>query len=133
MIAERKKQALDETNQVLSNQQGLIERTKSNIVSAMNIGCNTKEEYANMMTQLTEYNSTRKETHKTKIENQVSSFQQSKGISNTMVNGKNLVLSRNQENNKGFVNTLGITLMVTFIVGFVVGITYMLCRLWIGG
>lgn len=133
MIAERKKQALDETNQVLSNQQGLIERTKSNIVSAMNIGCNTKEEYVNMMTQLTEYNSTRKETHKTKIENQVSSFQQSKGISNTMINGKNLVLSRNQENNKGFVNTLGIALMVTFIVGFVVGITYMLCRLWIGG
>lgn len=133
VVAERKKQALDETNQVLNNQQGLIEKTKGNVLTAMNIGCNTKEEYTNMTTQLIEHNSTTKETHKNRIEKQVTSFQQSKGITNTMTNGKNFILTRSQENNKGFVNTLGIVLMVTFIVGFVTGITYMLCKLWIGG
>ena len=136
--ASRKKKAVEETNQVLANQQSAIENAKNNVLNSMNIKCQNKQEFVNMTTQMTEHSSTTKETHKTKIESQITEFQATKGITNTMVNTKNPTLVRkqnpnNHNNNSGFANTLTIILVVTFVVGFVAGITYMLCRFLIGG
>lgn len=136
--AERKKKVIDETNQVLSNQQLVIENAKKSVVNSVNIGCQNKLEIINMTTQITEHNSSKDETHKNAIENQVSAFQQSKGTLNVPTNEKNPTLvkkqnSTNHNQNSGFASTLSIIMITTFIVGFVAGITYILCKLWIGG
>lgn len=136
--AERKKKVIDETNQVLSNQQLVIENAKRSVVNSVNIGCQNKLEIINMTTQITEHNSSKDETHKNAIENQVSAFQQSKGTLNVPTNEKNPTLvkkqnSTNHNQNSGFASTLSIIMITTFIVGFVAGITYILCKLWIGG
>ena len=101
----------------------------------MNIGCQSKEEFVNMTTQMIEYGSTAKETHKAKIENQITEFQATKDISNTIVNTKSPTLVRkqnpdNHNNNSGFANTLAIILVVTFIASFVAVITYTICSKW---
>lgn len=136
--AERKKKVIDETNQVLSNQQLVIENAKRSVVNSVNIGCQNKLEIINMTTQITEHNSSKDETHKNAIENQVSAFQQSKGTLSVPTNEKNPTLvkkqnSTNHNQNSGFASTLSIIMITTFIVGFVAGITYILCKLWIGG
>ena len=136
--AERKKKVIDETNQVLSNQQLVIGNAKNSVISAVNIGCQNKEEFINMTTQITEHNSSKNETHKNAIENQVSAFQQSKGTLSVPTNDKNPTLvkkqnSTNHNQNSGFASTLSIIMITAFIVGFVAGITYILCKLWIGG
>ena len=84
-----------------------------------------------MTTQITEHNSSKDETHKNAIENQVSAFQQSKGTLSVPTNDKNPTLvkkqnSTNHNQNSGFASTLSIIMITTFIVGFV-------CKLWIGG
>ena len=136
--AERKKKVIDETNQVLSNQQLVIGNAKNSVISAVNIGCQNKEEFINMTTQITEHNSSVNERHKSTIENQVSTFQQSKGTSSINVNEKNPILVKKQNStshnqSSGFASTASIIMIVTFIVGFVVGITYMICKFMIGG
>ena len=133
--ASRKKKAVVETNQVLKNQQSAIENAKNNVLNSMNIGCQSKEEFVNMTTQMTEYHSTAKETHKAKMENQITEFQATKDISNTIVNTKSPTLVRkrnpdNHNNNSGFANTLAIILVVTFIASFVAVITYTICSKW---
>ena len=133
--ASRKKKAVEETNQVLKNQQSAIENAKNNVLNSMNIGCQSKEEFVNMATQMIEYGSTAKETHKAKIENQITEFQATKDISNTIVNTKSPTLVRKQNpdnynNNSGFANTLAIILVVTFIASFVAVITYTICSKW---
>lgn len=133
--ASRKKKAVEETNQVLKNQQSAIENAKNNVLNSMNIGCQSKEEFVNMTTQMIEYGSTAKETHKAKIENQITEFQATKDISNTIVNTKSPTLVRkqnpdNHNNNSGFANTLAIILVVTFIASFVAVITYTICSKW---
>ena len=135
--AERKKKVIDETNQVLSNQQLVIENAKRSVANSVNIGCQNKLEIINMTTQITEHNSSKNETHKNAIENQVSTFQQSKGTLSVHTNDKNPTLvkkqnSTNHNQNSGFASTLSIIMITTFIVGFVAGITYILCKLWIG-
>lgn len=136
--AERKKKVIDETNQVLSNQQLVIGNAKNSVISAVNIGCQNKEEFINMTTQITEHNSSVNERHKSTIENQVSTFQQSKGTSSINVNEKNPILVKKQNStshnqSSGFASTASIIMIVTFIVGFVAGITYMICKFMIGG
>ena len=58
---ERKKQVLNETNRVLANQQRTIESAKNNVVNAMNIGCESKEEYSTVVTQMTQQQTTKKD------------------------------------------------------------------------
>ena len=133
--ASRKKKAVEETNQVLKNQQSAIENAKNNVLNSMNIGCQSKEEFVNMTTQMTEYHSTAKETHKAKMENQITEFQATKDISNTIVNTKSPTLVRkqnpdNHNNDSGFANTLAIILVVTFIASLVAVTTYTICSKW---
>ena len=135
--AERKKKVIDETNQVLSNQQLVIGNAKRSVANSVNIGCQNKLEIINMTTQITEHNSSVNERHKSTIENQVSTFQQSKGTLSINVNEKNPILEKKQNltshnQSSGFASTLSIIMITTFIVGFVAGITYMICKFMIG-
>ena len=138
---DRKKKVLEETNEVLANQQKTIETAKDTIKTSINMGCETKEEISNISTQITEYNTTNNNQKKITIEQSISSFQQSKGMSNgyTETMGQVYQLKRTNSNNNnnnlsnGFGNVLSLTLIVTFIIGVSVGIGYMLFKLSIGG
>lgn len=135
---ERKKQVINETNQVLANQQVAIENAKNNVVIAMNIGCESKYEYSNMVTQMTQQQSTRKESQKKRIEEHITSFQYSKTGEKTYSQGMGQVKQLKKENNNhnsssGFTDALLLTLIVTFVIGVAVGIGYMLYRISIGG
>lgn len=135
---ERKKQVINETNQVLANQQVAIENAKNNVVNAMNIGCESKYEYSNMVTQMTQQQSTKKESQKQRIEEHITSFQYSKTGEKTYTQGMGQVKQLKKENNNhnsssGFTDALLLTLIVTFVIGVAVGIGYMLYRISIGG
>ena len=140
---ERKKQVLNETNQVLANQQRTIESAKNNVVNAMNIGCESKEEYANIILQLTEYHATKDETRKRSIENNISNFKKEKeesinaprSSSPSKEKPKALtkatthqtgVIDESDYANNGFANTIILTILATLAVGIIVGIIYML-------
>ena len=140
---ERKKQVLNETNQVLANQQRTIESAKNNVVNAMNIGCESKEEYANIIIQLTEYHATKDETRKRSIENNISNFKKEKeesinaprSSSPSKEKPKALtkatthqtgVIDESDYANNGFANTIILTILATLAVGIIVGIIYML-------
>lgn len=134
---ERKKHVINENNQVLANQERIIVNAKNNIVNAMNIGCETKIEYSNMITQMTQHQSTKQETQKQKLENHITSFQQSKTGKKTYSQDMGQVRQLKKENNhnssSGFTYALLLTLIVTFVIGVAVGIGYMLYRINIGG
>lgn len=141
---DRKKKVIEETNQVLANQQRTIETAKGTIKTAVDIGCETKEEISNISTQITEHNTTNDNEKKNTIEKSISNFQQSKGISNrhTEIKGQAYQLKRinnsnngnnNNNSNHGFVNVLTLSLVVTFIIGVCVGIGYMLYKFTIAG
>lgn len=134
---ERKKQVINETNQVLANQERTIENAKNNIVNAMNIGCETKIEYSNMITQMTQHQSTKQESQKQRLESHITSFQQSKTgertYSQEMRQAKQLKKENNHNSSSGFTDALLLALIVTFVIGVAVGICYMLYRISIGG
>ena len=135
---ERKKRVINETNQVLANQQVAIENAKNNVVNAMNIGCESKYEYSNMVTQMTQQHSTKKESQKQRIEEHITSFQYSKTGKKTYSQGMGQVMQLKKGNNNhssssGFTDALLLTLIVTFVIGVAVGIGYMLYRISIGG
>lgn len=136
----RKKLAMEETNQVLANQQRVIESARANVVNAMNIGCETKSEFSNMMTQITEHGTTKNGSSKSQLEEHITGFQQSKGISNDysikkeqsyqLKKVKNDSTTSSSQN--GFINAVTLSLIVTFVIGIAVGIGYMLYRISIG-
>ena len=138
---ERKKQVINETNQVLANQQRTIESAKNNVVNAMNMGCENKEEYSGVVTQMTQHQSTKSDTQKAQIEQNISSFQQAKveqkANSQSIDKPKVLKKTNNNQSNhtssSGFANTITLALIVTFVIGIAVGIGYMLYKSAIGG
>ena len=65
---ERKKQAIIEVKQVLENQRRTIERAKNNVINAANIGCENKNEYSAVITQMTQHQTTKSEIQKMRIE-----------------------------------------------------------------
>ena len=135
---ERKKLVIQETNQILSNQQKAIENSKETFLTAMNMGCSDKQEYSNTITQITQHKTTTNEQQKIQIESHLSSFQESKGISvakdkTYQLTRKNPTQSNISDSNKGFVNVIILSLVVTFVIGFAIGIGYMLYRFTTGG
>ena len=137
----KKKQVINETNQVLANQQRTIESAKNNVVNAMNMGCENKEEYSGVVTQMTQHQSTKSDTQKAQIEQNISSFQQAKveqkANSQSIDKPKVLKKTNNNQSNhtssSGFANTITLALIVTFVIGIAVGIGYMLYKSAIGG
>jgi len=141
-MLERKKKTIDETNQVLTNQQSTIETAKRSVMASVEMGCESKEEIVNISTQLTEYSTTKNDSHKTQIGTQMAEFQQTqsnesglgqnKGWSYTLrPNGAPTSHVDSGEHN-GFTNVLSLSLIVTFACGVIFGITYMLLKMWMG-
>ena len=138
---ERKKQVINETNQVLANQQRTIESAKNNVANAKNIGCESKEDYSSVVTQMTQHQSTKSQTQKSQIEQNISTFQQLKGEqkanSQSINKPKALKKTNNNQSNhtssSGFTNTMTLALIVTFVIGIAVGIGYILYKSTIGG
>lgn len=134
---ERKKQLINEINQVLVSQKRAIENLKNNIVNAMKIGCETKIEYSNMITQITQYQSTKLESQKQRIERHITSFQQSKTGKKTYFQEtgqiKHLKKENNQNSTSGFMDALLLTLIVMLVIGMAVSVGYMLYKINIGG
>ena len=103
----------------------------------MNMGCERKEEYTNVVTQLTEHNTTKSLEHKQQIEEHISSFQQTKtgetGLQNQIGQTKQLKKTNSNPNSSnGFVDVILLSLFVTFVIGVAVGIGYMLFKISIG-
>ena len=55
-----------------------IENVKNNVINAMNIGCRSKLEYSNIVTQMIQCRSTKNQIQKQKIEEHIASFQYTK-------------------------------------------------------
>ena len=136
---ERKKLASNETSEVLNNQKKAIARAKDSTFAAMSMGCKNKQEYSNMITQITQHKTTKNGQQKVQIENHVSNFQESKGVAHTNAKPLKLIkknpnITNNGDNsNKGFVNVVALIIVLIFIIGVAVGIGYMLYRFGIGG
>lgn len=135
---ERKKKTIEDTNQVLANQQRTIETAKTTIKTAIEMGCERKEEIANISTQITEHNCTNSESKKEKIEQNILKFQQSKGMQSGFLETKGQAyqlkrINNNSNSSNGFINVITLSLIVTFVIGIAVGIGYMLYRISIGG
>ena len=131
----RKKQALNEKNLVLANQQRTLDTAESNVFAAMNMGCETKDEYKNFITQMTQYQSTNNKNQKEKIEQNISNYRQSKTEqkNNSQNVDKPKVLKKtNHTSSSGFVNAinLAIIIVVIIVVGIVIG--YILYKSTIG-
>jgi len=91
-----------------------------------------------MTIQITQFQSTKRETQKLLIEEHISSFQKNKAGKNTYSQNVGQVKQIKKENNShnsssGFTDALSLTLIVTFVIGVAVGIGYMLYRFSIGG
>ena len=71
LYIERKRLAIVDTKNALSNEETLIANTKESIINAIDNGCKTKEEITNTVTQITEYNTTKNEEHKREIESRL--------------------------------------------------------------
>ena len=123
-----------------------MENAKNNVITATNIGCQTKVEYANVIPQMTEYQTTKNENKKRKIEDNIANFQQTKNSkekessTSSQSKEKPKILTKAtahqtgtetssespKNSNTGFANTIILTILATFSIGVIVGILYML-------
>ncbi len=141
---DRKKKTLEETKKVLSNQQRALNGAKNSVITAMNIGCQNKDEYSNIITQITQYNTTNNETQKVQIEEHINSFQQSKLGGNThgQSEGQSKALvrfnpnipkkngndSQNVFNSSGYINIFILILILLLAVCFGIGMGYLIYK-----
>ena len=119
-IISRKWKAFKEIDSILLKQQQVLELAKNNTINAIDIGCETKYEYANIITLLTQYYTSRTENQKNQIAQSISNFSQVK--SNANENVYQLLKSQNNsfKSHKGFIDLA--TLILLFIVILVFGI-----------
>ena len=129
---ERKKQAYNETNQVLINQQKVIETAKNNVLNAMNMGCETKMEYSNMITQITQYQSTKNVSQKQLLESNINEFKQSK-YSQEYVQLRKKEKKNDNNFSSGFANSIFIIIIVLFLIIVAIFIGCILHKMGIGG
>lgn len=129
---ERKKQAYNETNQVLINQQKVIETAKNNVLNAMNMGCETKMEYSNMITQITQYQSTKDVSQKQLLESNINEFKQSK-YSQEYVQLRKKEKKNDNNFSSGFANSIFIIIIVLFLIIVAIFIGCILHKMGIGG
>ena len=131
---ERKKQAIKEIKPVLNNQKHAIENSKNTVVNANGIGCESREEYSTVVTQMTQQQTTRSESQKLVLEHQLSSFQESKAEQKTTSQSidKPKVMQKTNNNqgsntsSSGFTNTITLALIFSFVCGILFMLFYML-------
>ena len=131
---ERKKQAIIEVKQVLENQRRAIERAKNNVINAANIGCENKNEYSAVITQMTQHQTTKSEIQKMRIEQNLSSFQSSKNEqkNNSQSIDKPTVMKKTNDNqghntsSSGFVNIIALSMIIILVCSILFIIVYIL-------
>ena len=130
----RKQQAINETNKVLNKQKQIIKNATYNVDNAINIGCESKEDYSNMITKMTQQQTTKNEIQKMRIDQEIANFQKSKTDQkvNSQNNEKPKVMTKtnnsqgNNSSSKGFSYIMTLALIVSFICGALFMIVYML-------
>lgn len=134
---ERKKQAYNETNQVLINQQKVIETAKNNVLNAMDMGCESKMEYSNMITQMTQYQSTKDVSQKQLLESNINEFKQSKqgqkSYSQEYVQERKKEKKNDNNFSSGFANSIFIIVIVLLLIIGAIFIGCILHKTSIGG
>ena len=131
---ERKKQAVIEAKYVLENQRRAIERAKNNVINAANIGCENKNEYSAVITQMTQQQTTKSEIQKMQIEQNLSSFKNSKTnqTTNTQSIDKPKVMKKTNNNQgyntsfNGFVNIITLSMIIILVCSILLIIVYTL-------
>ncbi len=119
-----------------SFQKKCITSTKNDVINALEIGCDKKEEYVNVVTQLTELRTTQDISKKQAIEQDLSSFKQSKNESKVNqaepTKSGQLIKKNNSSNNPngGFANVLTISLLIAVICAIAVVMVYLFVYKW---
>lgn len=131
---ERTKQTIQHTNETLAHRQGALDRARQSVQYSIEMGCKTKTEVVTTVSQITEANTTKKESTKGKMQECVGrTMQMNQGQQLQHDKPKTLVKQNNNSNNAGFTNVISLALMATFVCGFIAGVGYMVYKIMIGG
>lgn len=133
----REKVAIEHTNDTLSQQQSALERLRETITTSVEMGCQSKQEFKNLITQITEVKNTKNNEKRSEISNNLQTIQLVNNPTTKKEQTKGPVLvkkinSNNNSSSKGFINVITFTLIITFLCGMAVGISYMLYKISIG-
>ena len=136
----RAKSTIEHTNDTLSQQQSALERARETISASVEMGCQGKQDFKAVTTQITEGKTTKSNERRSEISNNLQTFQlaNNQTTKKEQTKGPVLVKKINSNNNsssngnKGFINTVILTLIITFVCGIAVGIGYMLYKISIG-
>ena len=131
---ERAKKSIQHTNETLSCRQEALARANDSMVQAVEQGATTKSDIMNSIRLITEFKTTKKQSVREKISNNMNNGkqnQETKGAQKVLKSSNNRSSSGNKNN--GFANVVILSLIVTFICGIAVGIGYMLYKLSVGG
>ena len=136
----RAKSTIEHTNDTLSQQQSALERARETISTSVEMGCQSKQDFKAVTTQITEGKTTKSNERRSEISNNLQTFQlaNNQTTKKEQTKGPVLVKKINSNNNsssngnKGFINTVILTLIITFVCGIAVGIGYMLYKISIG-
>ena len=117
-----------------AKQQDCIMRAKNDVIKAMEIGCDKKEEYVSVVTWLTEQRTTDNPERKQAIEQSLTSFKQSKSenrIIQTESSKTGQFVKKNNSNNNpkgGFASVLTFSLIIGVVCVLAILMVYMVCR-----
>ena len=136
----RAKTSIEHTNDTLSQQQSALERARETISTSVEMGCQSKQDFKAVTTQITEGKTTKSNERRSEISNNLQTVQlaNNQTTKKEQTKGPVLVKKINSNNNsssngnKGFINTVILTLIITFVCGIAVGIGYMLYKISIG-
>ena len=136
----RAKSTIEHTNDTLSQQQSALERARETISTSVEMGCQSKQDFKTVTTQITEGKTTKSNERRSEISNNLQTVQlaNNQTTKKEQTKGPVLVKKINSNNNsssngnKGFINTVILTLIITFVCGIAVGIGYMLYKISIG-
>ena len=127
---ERAKKSIQHTNETLSCRQEALARINDSMVQAVEQGATTKSDIIISVKQITEFKTTKKESVREKISNNMdkdNKNQETKGAQKVLKPSNNNPSSESKNN--GFTNVIFLSLIVTFICGIAIGIGYMLYKL----
>lgn len=136
----RAKSTIEHTNDTLLQQQSALERAKETINTSVEMGCQSKQDFKTVTTQITEGKTTKSSEKRREIANNLQTTQltNSQTAKKEQIKGPVLVKKINSNNNyssngnKGFINAITLSLIITFVCGIAVGIGYMLYKISIG-
>lgn len=136
----RAKSTIEHTNDTLLQQQSALERAKETINTSVEMGCQSKQDFKTVTTQITEGKTTKSSEKRREIANNLQTTQltNSQTVKKEQIKGPVLVKKINSNNNyssngnKGFINAITLSLIITFVCGIAVGIGYMLYKISIG-